>query len=396
MAPLYSARPAPGHTQNIVDIPSTITQSITDMKYIITGFIIITASMSLVGALGQLLVKERKLINYVLFAQLFCLTILLFQGAAFISGILYSYPIFLFLNVTALYLIGVIRYFAYFLVSLRMFSMPGKKFLYFIPSCAAALFDLYFLFLPGADKAVLLSDLISGSASGPSMYLKVLVAGAGLQATVLWGIIIAKIIQGIRAGKSVILYGTSITYNVLAIAAMNILVAGYLLSMIELFTIASAMLGLLIIGTFLMFQMNPEFLEIIAMPASKKRYSRSRLAGIETDDLHRRVMELVEREKIYADENVTLTDCADELSITPHQLSEFLNERLSCNFYSFINQHRIKEAVKLLVEEPERTILSIAHIVGFNSKSSFYDSFTRFMGMTPNQYRSKFLKNKEK
>ena len=346
-------------------------------------------------ALGQLLVKERKLINYVLFAQLFCITILQIQGAAFISGMLYFYPIFFFLNVTSLYLVGVIRYFAYFLISLRMVSIPRKIFLYFIPSCAALLFDLYFLFLTEADKTSLLSGLILGSTSGQGMYLKVLLVGAGLQATVLWGIIIAKIIQTHQAGKTVILYGTSIAYNVLAIAAMNILVAGYLLSMINLIAIASVMLGLLIIGTFLMFQMNQELLEIIALPASKKRYSRSRLTGIETDDLHRRIMELIEKEKIYADENVSLTDCADELSITPHQLSEFLNERLNCNFYSFINQHRIKEAVSLLVEDPERTILSIAHMVGFNSKSSFYDSFTRFMGMTPNQYRRKFLKNKK-
>jgi len=52
-----------------------------------------------------------------------------------------------------------------------------------------------------------------------------------------------------------------------------------------------------------------------------------------------------------------------------------------------INQYRIKEAKKMLIEESERSVLSIAYAVGFNSKSSFYEAFSRFTGKTPVQYR---------
>jgi AraC-like DNA-binding protein len=362
------------------------------MKFLISAFILITACLSLIASIGQFFVKERKLMHYSLFALLLCITILQLQAVALITGIGFMYPILFFLNTTALYMIGVIRYFAYFQVSLRSETMPGKKFLYFIPSCFALVFDLYFLALPGADKIQMITSLFSGTSFEQSLYLKLIPAGAGIQATVYWGIIMAKIMKRRNEGKAVVLSGTSITYTILSIIAMYLLVAGYLFSMINLFIIASVMVGLMIIGTFLIHQMSPEFLQIIVFPETKKRYSRSLLTRIETDDLYRRIMNLIEIEKIYADENVSLLDCADELSITSHQLSEFLNERLNCNFYSFINQHRIKEAARLLIDEPERTILSIVHIVGFNSKSSFYDSFSRFTGMTPNQYRSKFLK----
>src|SRR4030042_51559 len=144
------------------------------MKLIITVFIIITASISCIAAFGQLLVKERKQINYVLFALLFCLTVLQIQAIAFLSGMIFSYPILFFFHTTALYMLGTIRYFAYFLVSLRSDSIPGKKLLYFIPSCFALAFDLYYLTLPDANKMRIITDLFTEAPVEQSMYLKML------------------------------------------------------------------------------------------------------------------------------------------------------------------------------------------------------------------------------
>jgi hypothetical protein len=295
------------------------------MKFAITIFIIITAGLSFIASIGQLLVKERRLMNYNLFALLLCFAVLQLQAVALITGIGFTYPILFFLNTTALYLLGVIRYFAYFLVSLRGEDMPRKKFLYFMPSCFALLFDLYYLTLPEADKMHMITSLFSGASFEQGLYLKLMLAGAGIQATVYWSMLLVKLIKSRKAGKAVVLSRISIAYNVLSIIAMCILSAGYLLTLIDLFITASIMLGLMIIGTFLIHQMSPEFLQITIFPKTKKRYSRSLLTRIETDGLYRQLMELIEVEKVYADENVSLTDCADELSITPHQLSEFLN-----------------------------------------------------------------------
>jgi AraC-like DNA-binding protein len=57
------------------------------------------------------------------------------------------------------------------------------------------------------------------------------------------------------------------------------------------------------------------------------------------------------------------------------------------NFNTFVNTYRVEEVKRLLVDYPEKTVLQIAHEAGFNSKSSFYDSFTRFTGLTPVEYR---------
>nr|WP_319941269.1 helix-turn-helix domain-containing protein [Leptospira sanjuanensis] len=54
-----------------------------------------------------------------------------------------------------------------------------------------------------------------------------------------------------------------------------------------------------------------------------------------------------------------------------------------------MNRYRIAEAVSLLNENREQDILSICYFVGFNSKSSFNDSFRKITGKTPSQTRRK-------
>ena len=79
-------------------------------------------------------------------------------------------------------------------------------------------------------------------------------------------------------------------------------------------------------------------------------------------------------------------------NIPQNYLSQVINETFNCNFYDFINGHRIKEAIPILTD-PKRQHLSILEIlydVGFNSKSTFYSAFAKETGMTPKAYKNKF------
>lgn len=363
------------------------------MKITFSIFILITAGVSFFASVGQFLLKERRLETNILGFLFFCLAALQTQCVLMITGIIFEYPILFFPHVTFLYIIGVLVYFSFFLVTVGPGSLPEKKFLFFLPSCFAFVFDLYYLIIPETNKTLILQNLFSGTAFEYGPFLKIIMAGAGIQASLYWTILLVNIIKMHNAGKMIILYRFT-TFNILmSIIAIDILIIGYIFSLSNFYIISSIMLGLLITAGFFIRDRYPEIRKII-VPENKKRYSRSNLASIKTDELYQRIMDLVDIEKVYSDENISLADFADKLSITPHQLSEFLNERLNCNFNTFINQHRIKEAVRLLEEEPERTILSIANEVGFNSKSSFYDFFSRFMGMTPTRYRTKISKKK--
>ncbi len=133
--------------------------------------------------------------------------------------------------------------------------------------------------------------------------------------------------------------------------------------------------------------LNPELIELITSAVRKNIYERSLIRGLDTDALKSRLDDLMIVDKVYCDEDLTLKRLADMLSISPHQLSEFLNKHLNISFNYYINRHRVDEAVNLLQTQRERSISSICYSVGFNSKSAFYEAFAKFIGMSPARYR---------
>ncbi len=98
---------------------------------------------------------------------------------------------------------------------------------------------------------------------------------------------------------------------------------------------------------------------------------------------------LVDNEKIYLDENISLQSLAEKLNIQPYQLSQLLNEKMNQGFSDFINSYRIEEAKKILTGPggAEKKNTTVAFDVGFNSMTAFYKAFKKFTGMTPNQYK---------
>ena len=92
----------------------------------------------------------------------------------------------------------------------------------------------------------------------------------------------------------------------------------------------------------------------------------------------------------YLDSQLTLQDLAEELAISPHNLSEVINTQAGKNFYDFVNGYRVEEAKRRL-RDPRHanlTILAVATDSGFNSKATFNAFFKRSTGQTPSQYRA--------
>ncbi|MEI7012142.1 helix-turn-helix domain-containing protein [Leptospira licerasiae] len=143
---------------------------------------------------------------------------------------------------------------------------------------------------------------------------------------------------------------------------------------------------LLVVG-FLLSQREPNWLGFVGKSLREVRYKKSRLKGMDESKIKDRLESLMRREKVYADEDLTLSQLADELGLTNHQLSEFLNQRLSMKFSDYINSWRIEEAKVLLLEDPDRSILAISESVGFNSKSAFNEAFKKFADSTPSEFR---------
>jgi YesN/AraC family two-component response regulator len=84
-------------------------------------------------------------------------------------------------------------------------------------------------------------------------------------------------------------------------------------------------------------------------------------------------------ERLYAKKNLTLYDLSIALKMKERVISILINDNTDTTFYHFINQLRIEEFKK--------------HLIEVEHKSTFYTSFKSIEGMTPKQYQSKLKKS---
>lgn len=114
---------------------------------------------------------------------------------------------------------------------------------------------------------------------------------------------------------------------------------------------------------------------------------QSRLGNVNTPAVLDRLERLMVNEKCFVDEDLDIRRLAEMLDIKQHQLSELLNHVVGVDFKTYLNQFRVQEARNLLLAERDRSVLSIAFAVGFNSKSSFHLVFRKLTGITPTEFR---------
>lgn len=125
------------------------------------------------------------------------------------------------------------------------------------------------------------------------------------------------------------------------------------------------------------------------LPPTPRRYEKSTLTIERSDTYRERLLELMNTEKPHLDGGLTLQKLAKALAVSPHHLSQTINEQLNQNFIDFINAYRIEEAKRLLTDLAKKhySILAVSEEVGFNSKSAFNTAFRRHANMTPSEFR---------
>jgi len=120
---------------------------------------------------------------------------------------------------------------------------------------------------------------------------------------------------------------------------------------------------------------------------AQKRYQKSKIVGVDIPRTIAKLDDLMHKDKLFRQEDLSLSDLAERVDLTPHQLSEFLNKVLDATFSQYINGWRLSEVQRQLISEPEKSVLDIAFYSGFGSKSAFNSFFFRATGLTPKEYR---------
>jgi AraC-like DNA-binding protein len=123
----------------------------------------------------------------------------------------------------------------------------------------------------------------------------------------------------------------------------------------------------------------------------KPRLSKPNLSEDKIDEITKKVIGLMEIEKLYQEPELTLQQLAEKLQISSYQVSQAINDGLKKNFYDVINSYRVEEAKRLLLDSKNRnyTVLSVGFEAGFNSKTTFNTVFKKFTGLTPTEYRER-------
>jgi len=128
--------------------------------------------------------------------------------------------------------------------------------------------------------------------------------------------------------------------------------------------------------------------------AAQAKYSVSKLKDGDVDQWIARLERLMDQDKLYQQNDISLASVAEALEITPHQLSELVNSRMGLGFSRYLRCKRLAEACLILREKPEQSVLSIALEVGFRSQSTFYTAFKQEFDQSPGDYRSRALRGK--
>ena len=97
----------------------------------------------------------------------------------------------------------------------------------------------------------------------------------------------------------------------------------------------------------------------------------------------------MKKQRPYLNNQLKIDDLAQQVSLSPKLLSNLINREFKVNFFEYINSYRLEELTTYLNnhEMDNQSIIELAFLAGYNSKSSFNRLFKLDTGKTPSQFR---------
>jgi AraC-like DNA-binding protein len=122
----------------------------------------------------------------------------------------------------------------------------------------------------------------------------------------------------------------------------------------------------------------------------KPRYANSLLSDADRGRFLAALTGCMETAQPYRDGELTLEQLAGQVAMTPHELSQLINDACGANFQEYLNRYRVAALQGALRDgrQAGASILELALASGFNSKSALNRVFKKHTGMTPSQFRS--------
>ncbi|MDC0658167.1 AraC family transcriptional regulator [Leisingera sp. SS27] len=125
---------------------------------------------------------------------------------------------------------------------------------------------------------------------------------------------------------------------------------------------------------------------VFAVPGRSPAAAAPAPAGAEAAGTEERLRQLLQKEQLFLDPELSVQRLARRLHIPARELSAAVNRTQGQNVSQYVNGFRLAHAAGLL-ESSSGSVTSIAASSGFLSRSNFYREFQRVYGETPAEYR---------
>ena len=111
------------------------------------------------------------------------------------------------------------------------------------------------------------------------------------------------------------------------------------------------------------------------------------------EDLHSRLIDLMDRRQFFRNKDASLSTVAAELGTNVTYISAVVNGTTGQSFPYFLNGYRIRYAQNLMKEHPDKPLQEVAEESGFPNDTTFLRNFKARTGLTPTQWKQQNLNN---
>lgn len=127
-------------------------------------------------------------------------------------------------------------------------------------------------------------------------------------------------------------------------------------------------------------------LMLLYVLCDKLAVRKKRIVNTKSDKYKKRITEIVDYMQLHYKENISLDMIANHFDISSRYFTSIFKQQLGVTPKEYLTEYRLKQAsIDLL--ETDSSATDIAYNHGFPNLNSFYVSFKREFGKTPNEYR---------
>lgn len=121
------------------------------------------------------------------------------------------------------------------------------------------------------------------------------------------------------------------------------------------------------------------------------KYNESSFSGSPELEQHKKALyNLMMKEELYKDPDLTLSDLAERLSLPRAYVSQLFSQNLNTTFNAYLNNYRVEFLKELLKKKTKKSVLELGFEAGFNTKSTLNKAFKQITGYTPSAFKKEY------